>query len=151
MSIKLVVLVGALIAASPVFAASGPSSGGSTSATPSSGGGGHSGGGSGGGSGAFANRDARADHGHASPHSSAAHAAKPIAGQHVAFQHSTFKMSGTDHHHHHHHHPHNSRREPFFESPYVPDTCFRFDDPLEYPRNDCFAPTKRTPETHRRS
>jgi hypothetical protein len=62
-------------------------------------------------------------------------------------------MSGTDHHHHHH--PHNNfRREPFFENPSVQvPICFNSEDPLGYPRNNCFGPAKTAPGggTHRRS
>jgi hypothetical protein len=50
----------------------------------------------------------------------AMHAAKPVAGQHVAFKHSasTFRMAGTDHHHHHHHHI-TDRREPSYSDDFT--------------------------------
>jgi hypothetical protein len=169
MSSKLMLITAALIIASPVLAASGANSGGSSGASTSSGGGGgHSGGGGGhgggaggggghfggggmGGRGAAASATlggAFASHGHASAHSSAAREAKPISGQHVAFQHSTAKMPGTDHHHHHS--PYLHRREPRWGNTFF--ACERFPRQLD-PWNYCFGPTKSIPDigTKRRS
>jgi len=162
MSIKLITFIAALIIAGPVLAASGTNSGGSSGASTSSGGGGHSGGGGGSGGGhgggaggggghfggggmggrgaaASALGGAFASHGHASAHSNAAREAKPVSGQHVALQHSTAKMPGTDHHHHL---PYLHRREPRWGNTFF--ACERFPRQLD-PWNYCFGPTKSTP------
>ena len=172
MSTKFILIAATLIIAGPVLAASGANSGGSSGASTSGGGGGGHGGGGGGsggghgggaggggghfggagmgGRGAAASATlggAFASHGHASAHSSAAREAKPIAGQHLALQHSTAKMPGTDHHHHL---PYLHRREPRWGNVFF--ACERFPRQLD-PWNNCFGPTKSTPGsgTNRRS